>query len=69
MKAKKFIYAAEFKGEPKLSNFKLVEEHLPPLKDGEFLSESVYLSVDPYMRGKMTPAMIGSTMIGGQVGK
>lgn len=69
MKAKRFIYASEFKGEPKHSNFKLVEEELPALKDGEFLTESVYLSVDPYMRGKMTPAMIGTTMIGGQVGK
>jgi prostaglandin reductase 1 len=49
VKAKKFIYASAFKGEPKLSDFELVEEELPALKDGEILIEAQFLSVDPYM--------------------
>ncbi len=31
--AKKYIYAERFVGEPKLTDFKLVEEELPPLKE------------------------------------
>lgn len=31
--AKKYVYAEKFVGEPKLSDFKLVEEELPPLKE------------------------------------
>lgn len=31
--AKKYIYAERFVGEPKLSDFKLVEEELHPLKE------------------------------------
>lgn len=34
VKAKKFIYAKRFDGEPKLSDFELIEEELPSLKDG-----------------------------------
>lgn len=33
MKAKKFIYATPYQGEPKQSNFQLVEEELPSLKE------------------------------------
>jgi prostaglandin reductase 1 len=50
VKAKKFLYAKEFKGEPTLENFELVEEVLPELKDGEILIQATELSVDPYMR-------------------
>lgn len=34
VKTKKFIYAKRFNGEPKETDFQLVEEELPPLKDG-----------------------------------
>lgn len=34
VKTKKFIYAKAFDGEPKETDFKLVEEELPALKDG-----------------------------------
>lgn len=34
VKTKKFIYAKVFDGEPKETDFKLVEEELPALKDG-----------------------------------
>ena len=69
IRAKKFIYANAFKGEPKLSDIQLVEEDLPALKDGEVLIEALYLSVDPYMRPYMTRFPVGSLMIGGQTAK
>lgn len=69
VRAKKFIYASAFRGEPKLSNIKLVEENLPPLNDGEVLIEALYLSVDPYMRAYNARRPVGSDMIGGQVAK
>jgi len=69
IRAKKFIYASAFKGEPKPSDFQLVEEDLPALKDGEVLIEAVYLSVDPYMRPYMSRFPVGSIMIGGQTAK
>lgn len=34
VRAKKFIYAKRFEGEPKLTDFKLVEEELPELQEG-----------------------------------
>lgn len=70
IRAKKFIYANAFKGEPKPSDIQLVEEDLPALKKGEVLIEALYLSVDPYQRiwtSRMLP--VGVTMIGGQVAK
>ncbi|KAG5684868.1 hypothetical protein PVAND_014078 [Polypedilum vanderplanki] len=68
-KARKFIYAKEFKGEPIAANFKLIEENLPALKDGEILAEAEFLSVDPYMRPYMLRYPVGSQMIGGQMAK
>lgn len=69
VRAKKYIYASAFKGEPKLSDIQLVEEDLPELKNGEILIEAIYLSVDPYMRPYMTRYPVGTPMIGGQVAK
>jgi NADPH-dependent curcumin reductase CurA len=63
-------------GIPTAENFKLVEVPVPELKDGEILVQNEYISVDPYMRGRMndyksyTPAFqIGETLTGGAVGK
>ncbi|GJQ76544.1 hypothetical protein Trydic_g2246 [Trypoxylus dichotomus] len=52
---------------PSQENFKLIEEDLPPLRDGEFLAEAFYLSVDPYMRAYGPYMTVGHTMIGTQV--
>lgn len=41
--AKKYIYAERFVGEPKLSDFKLVEEELSPLKDNGEIKKNFYL--------------------------
>lgn len=40
-------------GKPKLDDFRFVTEDLPALKDGEILLKSMYVSVDPYLRGRM----------------
>lgn len=61
---------------PKESDFRLVTEPLPPLVDGQLLVRTQYLSVDPYMRGRMNgvrtyadPVNIGQMMVGGAVGE
>lgn len=43
-------------GIPQLSDFKFIEEDIPPLKDGQLLLELEYVSVDPYLRGRMNDA-------------
>lgn len=52
-----------------------METDLPDLKDGEFLVMNLWLSLDPYMRGRMNDAKsyaakteIGDVMVGGTVG-
>lgn len=38
---------------PSLEDFKTIETSIPTIKDGEMLLKTKYLSVDPFMRGKM----------------
>ena len=40
-------------GVPKLSDFKFVTEEQPQIKDGEMILKTTYISVDPYLRGRM----------------
>jgi NADPH-dependent curcumin reductase CurA len=63
-------------GFPKESDFRLVEAPVPTPGPGQFLVQSLYLSVDPYMRGRMTaaksyapPVELGGVMVGGVVGQ
>jgi NADPH-dependent curcumin reductase CurA len=63
-------------GEPTAANFKLVEAPVPELKDGQVLVRNHYLSLDPYMRGRMNegksyaqPQPLNEVMIGGTVGE
>jgi NADPH-dependent curcumin reductase CurA len=63
-------------GEAKASNFKLVTGDTPALKDGEVLVRHHFLSLDPYMRGRMNdaksyaaPQELGKVMQGGTVGE
>ncbi|XP_046742909.1 prostaglandin reductase 1-like [Diprion similis] len=67
--AKKYVIGKYFQGEPKRSDLPLVEEELPPLKDGEYLIQAEYLSVDPYMRPYVYRVPLGRTMIGSQIAK
>ncbi len=73
---KQITLAARPVGFPKETDFKLVETPVPDLQDGEFLVKSLYLSLDPYMRGRMNDAksyapavQLGEVMVGGVVGK
>ena len=40
-------------GEPNLGNFKTVKEDIRTPNDGEVLLKTIYMSLDPYMRGRM----------------
>ena len=40
-------------GEPKPSDFELAEKEIPVPREGEVLCRTLYLSLDPYMRGRM----------------
>ncbi|KAJ7417536.1 Prostaglandin reductase 1 [Willisornis vidua] len=66
--AKVWVLKKHFEGFPKTSDFDLKKIELPKLKDGELLLESVFLSVDPYMRAYSRRDMKeGDIMIGTQV--
>lgn len=63
-------------GEAKASNFKLVETDTPALADGQVLVRHHFMSLDPYMRGRMNesksyaqPQPLGQVMQGGTVGE
>lgn len=63
-------------GFPKETDFKLVESPAPAPGPGQFLVRTIYLSVDPYMRGRMNdrpsyapPVGLGEVMTGGVVGQ
>ena len=63
-------------GAPSLDNFELTESPTPEPGEGELLMRIIYLSLDPYMRGRMSaaksyakPAAIGQPMVGGTVGE
>lgn len=61
-------------GEPGDDTYDIAEVELPPLEDGQVLLRTIYLSLDPYMRGRMStatsyaePVALGEVMIGGTV--
>ncbi len=62
-------------GWPTAENFALVEVELPAPTDGQVAVRNTYISVDPYMRGRMNdvksyspPFAVGAVMDGGAVG-
>ena len=72
----RIVLAARPKGEPTQENFRIETAALPELADGQVLLETRYLSLDPYMRGRMNDAKsyaanveIGDTMVGGTVSR
>ncbi len=72
---RQIVLAARPEGLPKPSDFRLVETPVPGLTEGRFLVKTHYLSVDPYMRGRISeaksyaePVQIGQVMVGGTVG-
>jgi NADPH-dependent curcumin reductase len=68
--------ASRPQGEPTVDNFKLVEVAEPALAEGQVLVRNHFLSLDPYMRGRMNdgksyaqPQPLGEVMIGGTAGE
>ena len=62
-------------GQPGASNFEFTREPVPAPGDGQVLIRTRYLSLDPYMRGRMSdapsyapPVEVGGIMVGGTVG-
>ncbi len=53
MTNRQIVLAARPTGFPKESDFRLVETPIPEPKDGEFRVRNSFVSVDPYMRGRM----------------
>ncbi|MCE5291279.1 MAG: NADP-dependent oxidoreductase [Nocardiaceae bacterium] len=73
---RQILLASRPVGEPSVDNFRLVETPLPSLADGQVLVRHHYLSLDPYMRGRMNdsksyaePQPLDEVMIGGTVGE
>ena len=73
---RRILLVSRPEGEPTTSNFKLAEFSIPSLNDGQVLSRTIYLSLDPYMRGRMNagknyanPVELGEVMEGGTVGQ
>ena len=73
---RQILLASRPKGEPSAENFKLVETPVAPLADGQVLVRHHFLSLDPYMRGRMNdtksyaaPQPLDQVMIGGTAGE
>jgi NADPH-dependent curcumin reductase CurA len=73
-KNKQILLASRPEGEPKPSNFKLNEAEVRGPGEGEVLLKTLWLSLDPYMRGRMSaaksyakPVEPGEVMVGGTV--
>lgn len=73
---RRILLAARPEGAPKERDFELVEEPAPAPGEGEVLVRTIYLSLDPYMRGRMNaaqsyakPVEVGEVMTGGAVGQ
>jgi NADPH-dependent curcumin reductase CurA len=63
-------------GRPAAGNFSFTEEPLPVPREGQVLLRTRYLSLDPYMRGRMSdapsyspPVEVGAVMVGGTIGE
>src|SRR2546428_2246030 len=68
--------ASRPKGLPIANNFSLAKVELEPPKEGQVLARNLYMSVDPYMRGRMNdrksyvpPFELGKPLEGGAVGE
>ncbi len=76
MNAKQIQLKSRPEGLPNASNFAEAEVTLPAIKEGEFLVKNLWMSVDPYMRGRMidrksyiAPFEVGAVLEGGAIGE
>jgi NADPH-dependent curcumin reductase CurA len=73
---RRIVLAERPQGRPGPQNFSLEEAPVPEPGPGELLSRTIYLSLDPYMRGRMNdapsytaPVALGEVMTAGTVGR
>jgi len=73
---RQILLASRPVGAPTATDFRLVESPLPEPGDGEVLLRNLYLSLDPYMRGRMSdaesyaaPMAVGDVMVGATVAR
>lgn len=71
---RRWVLASRPHGAPVPENFRLEEDEVATPGEGQILLRTVYLSLDPYMRGRMSdepsyspPVEIGGVMVGGTV--
>src|SRR5262245_53230160 len=71
LKNRQVLLASRPRGEPTPDNFRLVEGEAPRPGPGQMLLRTIYLSLDPYMRGRMNagpsyarPVEVGEVMEG-----
>src|SRR5262245_4194154 len=76
MTNRQWVLASRPSGRASESNFKLIEAPLPAIVGGQALVKVHYLSLDPYMRGRMddvksyaAPQKLDEVMVGGTVGE
>lgn len=76
MQNKEIRLASRPTGMPTADNFQFVETEAPTLNDGEVLVRTLYISVDPYLRGRMregrsyiAPFQVGEIISSGVVGE
>ena len=53
---RKIVLKSRPNGEPKNSDFSILNEKIIPPEENEVLLKTIYLSLDPYMRGRMNEA-------------
>ena len=75
-KTQQIVLASRPQGVPTSSNFEMRTAEVSPIDDGEFLVKNEWMSVDPYMRGRMkdcdsyvAPFQIDQPLEGGCIGK
>jgi NADPH-dependent curcumin reductase CurA len=61
---KQIVLASRPNGQPKAANFRLEEVPMPKLPPGGLLLRVLYLSLDPYMRGRMDDAKSYAKSVG-----
>lgn len=73
---RRIVLASRPEGKPTADNFRLESVAIPALKDGQLLLRTLYLSLDPYMRGRMNAGEsyadrveIDDVMVGGTVAR
>jgi NADPH-dependent curcumin reductase len=73
---RRFVLASRPSGKPTLENLRLEESSVPQPSDREVLLRTVFLSLDPYMRGRMSdapsyapPVGVGQVMVGGTISR